>query len=38
MGFIGVVMVLEKTLAKPEPLSYGLGAGLIGAGSITLYV
>jgi predicted metal-binding membrane protein len=38
MGFIGVVMVLEKTLAKPEPLSYGLGAGLIGAGLITLYV
>lgn len=32
MGFIGLVMVLEKTLPQPKALSYGLGAGLIGAG------
>jgi predicted metal-binding membrane protein len=38
MGFIGVVMVLERTLAKPEPLSYGLGAGLIGAGLLMLLI
>lgn len=38
MGFIGVVMVLEKTLAEPKPLSYGLGAGLIGAGLIMFFI
>ena len=32
MGFLGVVMVLEKTLPQPKALSYGLGLGLIGAG------
>jgi predicted metal-binding membrane protein len=37
MAFIGVVIVLEKTLAEPEALSYGLGAGLIGAGLFILF-
>jgi predicted metal-binding membrane protein len=37
MGFIGIVMVLEKTLPQPKPLSFGLGAGLIGAGLIMLF-
>jgi predicted metal-binding membrane protein len=38
MGFLGVIMVLEKTLAEPKPLSYGLGAGLIGAGLFMIFV
>ena len=38
MGIIGVVMVLEKTLAEPKSLSYGLGAGLIGAGFIIVFI
>ena len=38
MGVIGVVMVLEKTLPQPKPLSYGLGAGLIGAGLIMVFI
>jgi predicted metal-binding membrane protein len=38
MGFIGVVMVLEKTLAEPKALTYGLGAGLIGAGLLMLLI
>ncbi|MGE4249917.1 MAG: DUF2182 domain-containing protein [Parvibaculaceae bacterium] len=38
MGFIGMVMVLEKTLPEPRPLSYGLGAGLIGAGLLMVFV
>jgi predicted metal-binding membrane protein len=38
MGVIGMVMVLEKTLAQPRPLSYGLGAGLIGAGLVMFFV
>jgi predicted metal-binding membrane protein len=33
MGFLGAVMVLEKTLPQPKALSYGLGLGLIGAGT-----
>jgi predicted metal-binding membrane protein len=37
MGFIGVIMVLEKTLPEPKPLSYGLGAGLMGAGVFMLF-
>jgi predicted metal-binding membrane protein len=37
MGFIGVIMVLEKTLPEPKPLSYGLGAGLMGAGLFMLF-
>jgi predicted metal-binding membrane protein len=32
MGFLGAVMVLEKSLPQPKALSYGLGLGLIGAG------
>jgi predicted metal-binding membrane protein len=32
MGLIGAIMVLEKSLPEPRPLSYGLGVGLIGAG------
>lgn len=32
MGFIGAMMVLEKTMPQPKALSYGLGLGLIGAG------
>lgn len=32
MGFLGAVMVLEKTLPQPKALSYGLGLGLVGAG------
>lgn len=35
MGFIGLVMVLEKTLPQPKALTYGIGIGLVGAG---LYV
>jgi len=38
MGFIGAVMVLEKTLTEPKPLSYGLGAGLIGAGLLMFFI
>jgi predicted metal-binding membrane protein len=37
MSFIGVIMVLEKTLPEPKPLSYGLGSGLIGAGLFMLF-
>jgi predicted metal-binding membrane protein len=37
MGFIGTIMVLEKTLPQPKPLSYGLGAGLMGAGLFMLF-
>ena len=32
MGFLGAVMVLEKSLPQPKALSYGLGLGLIVAG------
>lgn len=32
MGFIGLVMVLEKTVPQPKALAYGIGLGLIGAG------
>lgn len=38
MGFIGTIMVLEKTLPRPKPLSYGLGAGLMGAGLIMFFI
>ncbi|MGE3874895.1 MAG: DUF2182 domain-containing protein [Parvibaculaceae bacterium] len=38
MGFIGIAMVLEKTLPQPKPLSFGLGAGLIGAGLVMLFI
>ena len=38
MGFLGVVMVLEKTLPQPKALSYGLGLGLIGAGVYLIVV
>jgi predicted metal-binding membrane protein len=38
MGAIGVVMVLEKTLAEPRSLSYGLGAGLIGSGFVMVFI
>jgi predicted metal-binding membrane protein len=38
MGAIGIVMVLEKTLPHPKPLTYGLGAGLIGAGLIMVFI
>jgi predicted metal-binding membrane protein len=38
MGFLGVVMVLEKTLPQPKALSFGLGLGLIGAGVYLIVV
>ena len=38
MGFLGIVMVLEKTLPQPKALSYGLGLGLIGAGIYVIIV
>ncbi len=38
MGAVGVLMVLEKTLPQPKALSYGLGAGLIGAGICMIVV
>jgi predicted metal-binding membrane protein len=38
MGFLGAVMVLEKTLPQPKALSYGLGLGLIGAGIYMVFV
>ena len=37
MGLIGIIMVLEKTLPEPKPLSYGIGAGFIGAGLFMLF-
>lgn len=38
MGFIGLVMVLEKTVPQPKALSYGIGLGLIGAGLYVAFV
>lgn len=38
MGFIGLVMVLEKTMPQPKALSYGIGLGLIGAGLYVAFV
>jgi predicted metal-binding membrane protein len=38
MGLIGLVMVLEKTLPEPKALSYGLGAGLVGAGILMVLI
>ena len=32
MAGLATVMLLEKTLADPRPLSYGVGAGLVAAG------
>jgi predicted metal-binding membrane protein len=37
MAFIGVIMVMEKTLSEPKPVSCGLGAGLVGAGLFMLF-
>jgi predicted metal-binding membrane protein len=36
MAGLAVVMLLEKTLADPRPLSFGVGAGLIAAGLAVL--
>ena len=36
--FIGLVMVLEKTMPQPKALSYGIGLGLIGAGLYVAFV
>jgi predicted metal-binding membrane protein len=38
MAGLAVVMLLEKTLADPRPLSFGLGAGLIAAGLAALVI
>ncbi|MFZ5673742.1 MAG: DUF2182 domain-containing protein [Pseudomonadota bacterium] len=38
MGFIGLVMVLEKTLPQPKALSYGIGLGLVAAGLYILVI
>lgn len=38
MAFIGLVMVLEKTMPQPKALSYGTGIGLIGAGFYLIFV
>ncbi len=38
MGFIGMMMVLEKTLPQPKPLSFGLGAGLMGVGLFMVFI
>jgi predicted metal-binding membrane protein len=38
MGFVGAMMVLEKTLPQPKALTYGLGLGLIGAGACLIVV
>ncbi|MGE0004759.1 MAG: DUF2182 domain-containing protein [Parvibaculaceae bacterium] len=38
MGFVAIAMVLEKTLPEPRPMSYGLGAGLAGAGLVMLFI
>ncbi|QIG51410.1 DUF2182 domain-containing protein [Nordella sp. HKS 07] len=38
MAFIGLVMVLEKTMPQPKALSYGIGLGLIGAGIYLIIV
>jgi predicted metal-binding membrane protein len=38
MGFIGAIMVLERTLSEPRALSYGVGAGLVGAGLFMIFI
>ena len=38
MGFVGAMMVLEKTLPQPKALTCGLGLGLIGAGAYLIVV
>lgn len=38
MAFIGLLMVLERTMPQPKALSYGSGLGLIGAGLYMIVV
>lgn len=38
MAFIGLLMVLEKTMPQPKALTYGTGLGLIGAGVFLIIV